>query len=153
MPLALPKSGIIGAALRIAALAAALVVGAAGAPAHAADEQSLSAGRDVIERQLDAFARDDGGAAYGLASPAIQEMFSSEATFMEMVRRGYQPVYRAKTHSFADARDTESGFEQLVRILDDHGQDWDALYSLEKASDGTWRISGCRLIKSVERSV
>lgn len=120
--------------------------------ARAADQQTLSETRGVIERQLDAFAHDDGSAAYGLASPAIQEIFPNEAAFMDMVKRGFQPVYRAKSHSFGDVRDTDGGLEQLVRVQDEHGQEWDALYSLERGPDGAWRISGCRLIKSPDRS-
>lgn len=120
--------------------------------ARAADEQTLRDTRGVIERQLDAFAHDDGSAAYGLASPAIQEIFPNESVFMDMVRRGFQPVYRARSHSFGEVRDTDGGLEQLVRVQDEQGQEWDALYSLERGPDGAWRISGCRLIKSPDRS-
>ena len=45
--------------------------------------------RGVIQGQVDAFRRDDGGAAFGYASPEIQEMFGTPDIFMDMVRQGY----------------------------------------------------------------
>jgi hypothetical protein len=113
--------------------------------APAADEADRAGVRAVIARQLDAFARDDAAAAYAHAAPVIREAFPSEAVFMSMVRRGYAPVYRAKRHSFADLREVPGGLEQSVRIEDEAGEDWLAVYTLEKQPDGTWQISGCRL--------
>src|ERR1700754_3090764 len=58
--------------------------------------------RDVIGRQVEAFRRDDGDAAFGFASPTIQRMFGSSDIFMDMVRQGYQPVYRPRVFDFAE---------------------------------------------------
>src|SRR5213595_142040 len=65
--------------------------------------------RDVIGRQVEAFRRDDGEAAFGLASPTIQGMFGTSDVFMDMVRHGYQPVYRPRVFDFRE-------------IVDLHGQ-------------------------------
>ena len=34
---------------------------------------------------------------------------------------------------------------QPVRMTDAEGRAWLALYSMEKQSDGSWRINGCQL--------
>ena len=76
-----------------------LVVLAAPAPSPAA-EADAAAIRQVVEAQLAAFQRDDGVAAFGYASPSIQEQFNNPDVFMEMVRTGYAPVYRPREVEF-----------------------------------------------------
>src|SRR5258708_30818239 len=75
------------------------------APARADDSAALDIGdraaiRAVVEQQLAAFQRNDGRAAFGLASPTIQQQFRSSDNFMRMVRTGYQPVYRPREGQF-----------------------------------------------------
>ncbi|MHB2166160.1 DUF4864 domain-containing protein [Alsobacter sp. R-9] len=104
--------------------------------------------RAVIEDQLKAFLGDDGPRAWSHASPGIQTMFRTTDNFMAMVRQGYQPVYRPKAWSFGPLRDTPAGPEQEVRITDTAGEDWLAVYTMERQPDGSWKIAGCRLLKA-----
>lgn len=118
-------------------------------PAHAADDAAKLEARATVERQIEAFRKDDAATAYAQAAPSIQGMFASPDTFIEMVRKGYGAVYRAR--SFSIDRVEESGEEGLslgMKLQDENGVDWMALYSLEKQSDGAWRINGCRLVKA-----
>lgn len=129
---------------------AALAAGASiamGLSALALDAADEKAGRDIVSKQLEAFKADDGTAAFGYASPAIQGMFGEAGRFLDMVRRTYPPVYRPRTYAFGPARDAAEGFEQAVEIQDERGVDWDAIYSFERQPDGSWKISGCRLVK------
>jgi len=84
-------------AFRLAALFG-LVLGLA-VPALAQDVSPAdqSAIRDIIQSQVEAFRRDDGDAAFGYASPTMRGMFGSSEIFMDMVRQGYQPVYRPRS--------------------------------------------------------
>src|SRR5882762_11986779 len=66
----------------------------------ALDAADRTAVRAVVEQQLAAFQRDDGRAAFSLASPTIQQQFRSSDNFMRMVRTGYQPVYRPRDVQF-----------------------------------------------------
>lgn len=115
--------------------------------AVALDDADRAGIRSVIERQIQAFRRDDAEEAFGLASPAIQGMFGGKDAFMDMVRRGYAPVHRPRSFDFGPAREERGEIEQAVRIQDRDGADWDAVYALERQPDGSWRISGCRLVK------
>ena len=118
-------------------------------PAHSADDAAKLEARATVERQIEAFRKDDAAAAYAQAAPSIQGMFASPETFIAMVRKGYGAVYRAR--SFSIDRVEESGEDGLslgMKLQDENGNDWTALYSLEKQSDGAWRINGCRLIKA-----
>ena len=45
----------------------------------------------LIQRQLEAFAREDAEGAYAEAAPAIKMMFSDSGAFMTMVREHYAP--------------------------------------------------------------
>lgn len=131
-------------------LALGSVVIAAAWPALALDDGDRTGLRAVVGRQIEAFRSDDSMAAFALASPALREMFGSPDLFMRMVREGYRPVYRPRRYEFGEARDGAGGPEMAVRIDDADGVGWTALYSFERQPDGSWAISGCRLVKAPE---
>lgn len=83
------------------------VIGAAAAQEPALSDGDRAAIRDIIGKQVEAFRRDDGDAAFGLASPMIQNMFGSSDVFMDMVRQGYQPVYRPRVFDFREIVDLD----------------------------------------------
>ena len=113
------------------------------APANAAEDGT--AARNTIRSQVEAFGRDDTASAYSYAAPSIQEMFPQAETFMNMVRRGYAPVYRHKSFEFGEMRRVDGKIEQDARIIDADGMAWEALYTLEEQPDGSLKISGCVL--------
>ena len=115
-------------------------------PSFAADP--VSAARDAIRGQEQAFARDDTAAAYSYAAPQIRELFPQAENFMNMVRQGYPPVYRHKSFDFGETRNTGDSIEQDVRIVDADGVAWDALYTLQEQPDGTMKITSCTLKKT-----
>ncbi len=121
------------------------------AAAHPASAQLADADRDgirtTIQNQIAAFQRDDGAAAYGYAAPMIQGLFPSVDAFMAMVRSGYQPVYRPRSVVFGEAVVTPQGPTQRVFVTGPDGKNWVAIYSLEQQPDGSWKISGCRLVE------
>ena len=104
--------------------------------------------RAVIERQLDAFARDDAGAAYALAAPGIKEIFTDSGTFMSMVRSKYAPVYHHRHAEFGDFSSDGDNASQILTLIDDDNVVWTALYKLGRQPDGSWLITGCLLIKA-----
>jgi len=116
-------------------------------PASAFSEADRSAVQAVIEQQLNAFLSDDAAAAYSHAAPGIKTMFPTQDRFMELVRRAYPPVYRSRTHGFADLQETPRGLEQTVDIVDAAGEFWTAVYTLQRQPDGSWRIASCVLVK------
>lgn len=117
--------------------------------ARAADEAARDAARATVERQIEAFRRDDAATAYAQAAPQIQSLFPSPENFLAMVRQGYGAVYRARRFSVDRIEDAgDDGLALGVTIQDEAGADWAALYSLQKQPDGAWRITGCRLVKA-----
>jgi len=104
--------------------------------------------QSVISDQLKAFNEDDTQRAYSHAADVIKQIFPSSQIFMEMVKTGYPPVYRAKDWSFVDPTPLDNGYSQIVRLTDEQGRTWSALYTLERDSTGEWKITGCRLLKS-----
>ena len=131
--------------MRAFILLVALLIGVI-APARAADD--VAAAQNVIRSQVEAFGRDDAAAAYAQAAPAIQDMLPQAEMFMAMVRGSYAPVYRHKSFEFGEARAADGKIAQRVRIVDDDGVPWEALYTLERQPDGSLKISGCTLLKA-----
>ena len=131
-------------------LSALLVAVLFACPARADDAAAKSLAQQAITSQLQAFEREDANAAYEQASPMIRGMFPGAATFMAMVRGAYAPVYRHKSFDFGEARQSPGKFAQAVRLVDDQGVPWDALYTLEQQEDGSWKISGCVLLKATD---
>ena len=116
------------------------------APALAADE--IVAAQNVIRSQEQAFSRDDAAAAYSFAAPQIRRIFPNADIFMSMVQNGYAPVYRHKSFEFGDSKTEGSSIAQRVHIIDANGEAWEALYTLEQQADGSYKITGCSLLKA-----
>jgi len=135
--------------LALLALALGLAFGPALGQAAAQDlslsDSDRAAIRDIIGQQVEAFRRDDGDAAFGLASPTIQHMFGSSGIFMDMVRQGYQPVYRPRVFDFGEIVELNGQPTQKVHVVGPDGRPVTAIYPMRQLPDGTWRIDGCFL--------
>jgi hypothetical protein len=116
------------------------------APADAAAIQR------VIQGQMNAFKIDDWTAAFAYASPAIREKFQSAQVFSQMVTQAYQPVYRPKGVEFRELKASEFGPTQEVFVIGPDGHAYLAYYTMQKQPDGTWRISGCYLVRTEDQS-
>jgi hypothetical protein len=117
-------------------------------PASAADD--VAAAQGVIRSQEQAFSRDDAAAAYSYAAPAIHDLFPRPDIFMFMVQNAYAPIYRHRSFEFGEARTEGSWIAQRVHIIDANGEAWEAMYTLEQQGDGSFRITGCTLLKAGE---
>lgn len=104
--------------------------------------------RSVIENQIAAFRADDGETAYSFAAPMIRKMFPSVPRFMDMVKRGYAPIYRPQSFAFEDLRMQNGATVQAVRLVGPQGGEWLAFYTLAKQDDGSWKITGVYLQKA-----
>jgi hypothetical protein len=130
--------------MRTFVLLLAVLLGLA-SPSRADD---VSAAQSVIRAQEQAFSRDDAAAAYSHAAPEIRQLFPQADLFMQMVQQGYAPVYRHKSFEFGEARAAGGRIAQRVHIVDDNGEAWEAMYTLEQQSDGSLKITGCSLLKA-----
>ncbi|QDF36086.1 DUF4864 domain-containing protein [Bradyrhizobium symbiodeficiens] len=131
--------------MRIAALLVAISV-IFGSVSACADD--VTAARGVVRAQEQAFARDDAAGAYSHAAPALKEIFPAPDIFMSMVQSGYAPVYRHKSFEFGESKIEGSSIAQRVHIIDANGEAWEALYTLEQQPDGSYKITGCTLLKA-----
>jgi hypothetical protein len=129
------------AALMVLACGAALADESANLPP--ADRQAI---QHVITEQIETFRRDDGAGAFDYASPDIQSIFGNPSRFMAMVRHDYQPVYRPRSVAFGDVQVIDGNLVQEVAVIGPDGEPRLAEYAMERESDGTWKIAGCRLL-------
>ncbi|AWL99517.1 DUF4864 domain-containing protein [Bradyrhizobium amphicarpaeae] len=131
--------------MRITALLVAISVIFSSVSASADD---VTTAQGVIRAQEQAFARDDAAGAYAHAAPALKEIFPAPDIFMSMVQKGYAPVYRHNSFEFGDGKSEGSWIAQRVHIVDANGEAWEALYTLEQQPDGSYKITGCTLLKA-----
>jgi hypothetical protein len=129
--------------VRAGAVAITLLTGAA-----SAEDLTAASSRAIVERQFDAFQRDDGQAAYALAAPTIKDMFSDADHFMAMVRDHYAPVYRHRSADFGAFKESGDEASLEATLVDNDNVVWTALYSFRRVSNGDWLISGCILAKA-----
>jgi hypothetical protein len=108
----------------------------------------VSAAQGVIRSQEQAFSRDDAAAAYSHAAPEIKQLFPQAEIFLQMVQQAYPPIHRHKSFEFGEARAAGGRIAQRVHIVDDNGEAWEAMYTLEQQSDGSLKITGCSLLKA-----
>jgi hypothetical protein len=125
-------------------LALLIVLGLAGqAAAQTVSDSDQATFRGIISSQIEAFRGGDAAKAFSFASPTLNRQFGSPEVFMEMVRRGYQPVIDPQSFSFGPVTAEMNGRPtQVVTIIDRAGKSWTALYAFEQQADGSWRISG-----------
>lgn len=131
--------------MRVFALLTVLLIALA-SPTRAGD--NVAAAQNVIRSQLDAFSHDDAAAAYAFAAPAIHDMFPGADTFMFMVRHSYAPVYRHRSFEFGEGEMSGGRVAQRAHIVDENGEAWEALYTLEQQGDGNLKIVGCVLLRA-----
>jgi hypothetical protein len=118
---------------------------AAAGPVNDADRAEF---QRIISEQIAAFRADDGPRAYSYAAPSIKRIFPSPEIFMRMVRQGYGPVHRPQSFRFGEAAlDPLGRPAQRVTIVGPDGRTYEALYSMERQPDGSWRIDGCTLLE------
>jgi hypothetical protein len=114
----------------------------------AADRTAI---RTVIERQLEAFRRDDAAGAFAFASPEIQAKYGTPENFLALVKTYYQPVYRPRRiGGFTNPHVIEGMVTQPVLLIGPDGKFVLALYTMQKQADGEWKITGCSLVGGEE---
>ena len=130
-------------------LFAALMLWSAPLRAEALSAEDKSAFQGVITGQIEAFRADNSAKAYSYAAPMIRQIFPDPEAFMNMVRQGYQPVYRPQSFTFGEAGLSASGRPiQRVRVVGPDGMNYEAIYTMERQPDGTWQINGCAIVRA-----
>ena len=139
---------------RLTLIAAMLLAGGALAEAdESIAPADATAIQQVIQGQMNAFKVDDWNAAFAYASPSIQTKFESAQVFSQLVTQAYQPVYRPRGVEFRELKASEFGPTQEVFVVGPDGLSYLAYYTMQKQPDGTWRISGCYLVRAEDESV
>ena len=110
----------------------------------AQDRQTV---QTIIEKQISAFLAEDSNAAFQFAAPNIKQVFPNADIFMEMVKRGYQPIYNPKQYRFGKTHRDDNRIAQSVFIEDSNGVAYEAVYELRKQENGQWLVSGVYLQK------
>ncbi len=140
-------------AFRLRAILIALLALAASTFLANADDASKAKAQDIIRSQIEAFKSGKDAVAYSYASPYVQGFFPEVGIFMDMVKRGYQPVYNPKNYDFGRAKEPVDGtVVQEVLITGPDNKPWTALYTLVRQPDGAWKINSVQIVPGDDSS-
>jgi hypothetical protein len=131
--------------MRAVLLALVLLLGGLPVAAAAVSATDVIEIRAVIQRQIDAFGRDDARGAFALASPDVQQAFRTPERFLDVVRVAYRAVYRPSAVAFRGVLVIGEEVVQPVTITDAAGGTWIAYYSMQRQPDRSWKTNGCHL--------
>ena len=135
-------------AAAVCALALIMAGPAAGGPEHELRQGVI----DVIRDQLAAFQRDDGRAAFSIASPDLQDQFGTPEAYLAKIASTYKAVYRPKSVTFLNLAFSRGRLVQRVLLVDPDGTPVVALFPMVRMTDGSWRIDGCVLVPATGKS-
>ena len=140
-------------AFRIRMLLIALLAFIAATAAAFADEASRAKAQVIIRSQIEAFKSGQDALAYSFASPTIQGFYPDIPVFMDMVKRGYAPVYSPRNYDFGRAKEPSNGVVvQEVLVTGPDGKPWTAVYTLVRQPDGAWKINAVQLLPGDDSS-
>ena len=118
--------------------------------ASVAGEAEVKAAQSVIDSQIKAFLADDNAGAYSHAAPGIKRYYPTVDAFMDMVTRGYKPVWKPREYRFGKSREIDDRqIMQQVLVTGPDGKQYEAIYSLARQDDGSYKITGVRLREAV----
>jgi len=130
-----------------AGLAAALVPGARAQEAPVVGASDWTAIKRVIGDQLAALRKGDAERAFSFAADGIRDQFADAATFLAMVRSGYDALLTARYTEFLEGAVIDGAVIQPLRLVAPDNTVRVALYTVQK--DGArWRIAGCVIAPS-----
>lgn len=107
----------------------------------------------AVQSQLEALAEDDAAGAFALATKDTQSKIGSPERFLDLVKEHYTPMYRHQFALFSNPEVIDGQTIQVVRLTDPDRKVWVAVYRMEPAGDGTWKIDGCQLLETTTIAV
>ncbi len=140
-------------AFRIRILFISLLAAIVGTIGAYADDASRAKAQDIIRGQIEAFKSGQDALAHSFASPTIQGFYPDIPVFMDMVKRGYAPVYAPRNYDFGRTREPSNGVVvQEVLVTGPDGKPWTAVYTLMRQPDGAWKINGVQILPGDDSS-
>lgn len=101
--------------------------------------------QNVIDDQIRAFKSKDHDRAFSHAAPTIKQIFKTSDRFIGMVKNGYEPLYNPDSYAFSRNIEQGGSVYQEVLVTDQNGKQWQAVYTLKRQEDGSWKITGVKM--------
>jgi Domain of unknown function (DUF4864) len=118
-----------------------------------ADDAARANAQEIIRSQIEAFKSGQDALAYSFASPTIQGFFPDVPAFIDMVKRGYAPVYSPRNYDFGRVKEPQDGtIVQELLVTGPDGKPWTALYTLVRQPDGSWKINSVQVLAGDDSS-
>ena len=100
----------------------------------------------VVERQLQAFQRNDAVTAFSLACPTLQRQLRQPRTFLEMIKLNYRPIYSPRAVIFEGVIHLQQRPTLQMILMTQAGDLVRGLCIMQQQADLSWRVAGCQLL-------
>jgi hypothetical protein len=107
--------------------------------------EDTGATQGVIDDQIAAFRSGENDRAYSHAAPNIKRIFPDPERFIGMVKGGYEALYNPESYTFGRNTFINGEIYQELIVTDRAGKQWQAVYTLKKQEDGSWKITGVKM--------
>ncbi len=99
----------------------------------------------AVRGQIRALASRNADEAFNYLTPVIQDFFSGPDAFVATLTRQVPPVMHARGFALAGLEREALDAVQHVLFTGPKGTEWLAQFTVERQSDGSWRIKGCKV--------
>lgn len=104
--------------------------------------------REAVEAQLHALANDDASSAFELATQEKRMLIGSPDNFLRIIKEQYNPIYHYQSVIFSRAEVVDGNPIQIVRVADNDGKVWVAVFWMQQEEGSNWKIDGCQLFET-----
>jgi hypothetical protein len=104
--------------------------------------------REAVEAQLHALSNDDASSAFELATQEKRMLIGSPDNFLRIIKEQYDPIYHYQSVIFSRAEVVDGNPIQIVRVADEDGKVWVAVFWMQQEEDSRWKIDGCQLFET-----
>ena len=110
-------------------------------------EDPLGSAREVISRQITAFARGDAIGAFSEAGPDMRNGIADGTRFLAMARERYAPLDGVRNFAFGRSKLVGGGefILQEVMLTSRDGSDWTAIFEIRLLDSGAYKVNEIRL--------
>lgn len=107
----------------------------------------------AVRSQIDALSENDAAGAFRFATLDSQARIGSPENFLKLIKKHYQPLHQHQLVLYARPQVVGGETFEAVRVTDRNSHVWLAVFRMEPAPGGLWKIDACYLLATKKISI